>query len=100
MTATRDAVLLFEGVFLLRPELIDRWDLRIFVSVAFDEALARGRTRDELLYGSATEVERRFRDRSIPAQQIYFAAARPTELADIIVHNDEPLVPVWEVRNP
>jgi uridine kinase len=28
----RDAVLVFDGVFLMRPELIDRWDLRIFVS--------------------------------------------------------------------
>ncbi len=35
MTAPADAVLLFDGVFLLRPELIDRWDLRIFVSAAF-----------------------------------------------------------------
>ncbi len=36
-TAGADAVLLFDGVFLLRPELIDRWDLRIFVSAAFEE---------------------------------------------------------------
>jgi hypothetical protein len=36
-TAPADAVLLFNGVFLLRPELIDRWDLRIFVSAAFEE---------------------------------------------------------------
>ena len=35
-TAPADAVLLFDGVFLLRPELIDRWDLRIFVSAAFE----------------------------------------------------------------
>jgi hypothetical protein len=28
-TAPADAVLLFDGVFLLGPELIDRWDLRI-----------------------------------------------------------------------
>ena len=31
-TAPADAVLVFDGVFLMRPELIDRWDLRIFVS--------------------------------------------------------------------
>jgi uridine kinase len=29
-------VLLFDGVFLLRPELIDRWEPRIFVSAAFE----------------------------------------------------------------
>ncbi len=36
-----DAVLLFDGIFLLRPELLDCWDLRIFVSVDFKEALRR-----------------------------------------------------------
>jgi uridine kinase len=97
-TASADAVLVFEGVFLLRPELIDRWDLRIFVSAAFEETLDRARTRDEALYGSATEVERRFRNRYLPAQELYFDAARPTDHADIIVHNDEPQQPAWEIR--
>ena len=97
-TAPADAVLLFDGVFLLRPELIDRWDLRIFVSAAFDETLDRARTRDQALFGSATEVERRHRNRYIPAQQLYFATARPTDHADIIVHNDEPQQPAWEAR--
>ena len=97
-TAPADAVLLFDGVFLLRPELIDRWDLRIFVSAAFEETLDRARTRDQARFGSATEVERRHRNRYRPAQQLYFDSARPTEHADIIVHNDEPQQPAWEAR--
>lgn len=97
-TASADAVLLLDGVFLLRPELIDRWDLRIFVSAAFERALDRGRIRDQARLGSIAEVERRFRDRYIPAQQLYFATVRPTDHADIIVHNDEPQRPAWEVR--
>src|ERR1700723_433752 len=40
-TAAADAVLLLDGVFLLRPELIDRWDLSIFVSVSFEQIVAR-----------------------------------------------------------
>jgi len=40
-TARADAVLLLDGVFLPRPELIDRWDLSIFVSAAFGQILAR-----------------------------------------------------------
>ena len=97
-SAPADAVLLFDGVFLLRPELVNRWDLRIFVSTAFERTVDRARIRDEALYGSTTEVERRWRNRYIPAQQLYFATARPTEHADIIVHNDEPNRPAWEVR--
>jgi uridine kinase len=95
--APTEAVLLFDGVFLLRPELNDRWDLRIFVSTAFEKTLDRAviRERDTM---SATEVERRWRERYIPSQQFYFATVRPTDQADIIVHNDEPERPVWETR--
>jgi uridine kinase len=96
--APADAVLLFDGVFLLRPGLVDRWDLRIFVSSTFAQTLGRARIRDRDLYGSTAEVERRFRNRYLPSQQFYFAAARPTDRADIIVHNDEPSRPTWRVQ--
>jgi len=98
-TAPADAVLLLDGVFLLRPELIDRWDLSIFVSAAFEQAVERARIRDLTRLGSAAEVERRFRTRYIPAQKHYFATARPADHADIIVYNDEPRHPTWEVRS-
>lgn len=95
-TAAANAVVLFDGVFHLRPELIDRWDLRIFVSAAFEETLARARIRDVPPGGSAARVEQRFRDRYLPSQQHYFDTVRPTDLADIVVHTDER--PTWEVR--
>ncbi|SHM26407.1 cytidylate kinase family protein [Actinacidiphila paucisporea] len=100
-TAPADAVLLFDGVFLLRPELIDRWDLRIFVSVPFEQTVDRARDRGAALVGStadAAEIERSWRNRYIPSQQLYFTAARPTDHADIIVYNDQLQRPTWEVR--
>jgi uridine kinase len=97
-TAPADAVLLLDGVFLLRPELTGQWDLRVFVSATFEETLDRGRIRDLARLGSTATVERRYRDRYIPAQELYFAEARPADHADIIVHNDEPQQPAWEVR--
>lgn len=96
-TAPADAVLVFEGVFLMRPELIDRWDLRIFVSTALEKTVDRAVVRDRLV-SSQAEVERRWRERYIPSQQFYFATVHPTRQADIIVHNDEPQLPVWETR--
>jgi uridine kinase len=93
-----DAVLIFEGVFLMRPELLDRWDLRIFVSAAFEETLARARIRDVALYGTPDDVERRFRSRYRPSQQLYFDTVRPTDLADVVVRNDEPQRPAWKVQ--
>lgn len=95
-TASADAVLLFDGVFLLRPELIYRWDLSIFVSASFEEALGRARNRDQSVKRSANEVERRYRSRYIPSQQFYFDTVHPTDLCDVIVYNDEPQQPSWK----
>jgi uridine kinase len=99
-TASVDAVLLFDGVFLLRPELINRWDLRIFVAATFEKTVQRARTRDLALYGSMAVVERRWRERYIPSQERYFATVHPTDIADIIVANDEPGLPEWDIRSP
>jgi uridine kinase len=100
-TAPADAVLLFDGVFLLRPELITRWDLSIFMSVTFERTVDRAQARNTALAGptaGTAEIERSWRDRYIPSQQLYFAHARPADHADIIVHNDEIQQPAWEVR--
>ncbi|MET8231650.1 cytidylate kinase family protein [Micromonospora sp. NPDC005298] len=95
--APADAVLVFDGVFLLRPELIDRWDLRIFVSTALEKTVDRAVIRERRV-SSRADVERRWRERYIPSQQLYLATVSPTDHADIVVHNDEPQQPAWEIR--
>lgn len=92
--AADDAVLVVDGVFLLRRELVPSWDLRVFVSVGFDETIRRALLRDAALFGSRTEVERRYRARYIPGQRMYFAEHRPEAVADIVVVNDDPTHPV------
>ncbi|MEV4758578.1 uridylate kinase [Micromonospora sp. NPDC049559] len=96
-TAPADAVLVFDGVFLLRPELIGRWELRVFVSTALDKTVDRAVIRERRV-SSRAEVERRWHERYIPSQRLYFATVRPTEHVDIVVHNDEPRQPVWATR--
>ncbi|MEV6964142.1 uridylate kinase [Hamadaea sp. NPDC051192] len=96
-TAPADAVLVFDGVFLLRPELNDRWDLRVFVSTDLAKTVDRAVIRERPVSTPAA-VERRWRERYIPAQQLYVATVRPAEHADVIVHNDEPSRPVWVTR--
>jgi len=96
-TAEADSVLLFDGVFLLRPELVEQWDCSILVVAAFEETLDRARTRDEAR-GGVREVERRWRDRYIPSQELYFDTAEPTDRADIIVYNDDLQRPAWKVQ--
>jgi uridine kinase len=98
-SAPVDAVLIFEGVFLMRPELVDDWDLSIFVSASPEETLRRARVRDEALYGTPDDVEQRFRSRYLPSQRFYLDTVRPTDLVDIVVRNDEPERPGWVVRS-
>lgn len=94
VVAAEDAVLLFDGVFLLRPELRAAWDLSVFVTADFDEILQRGRRRDARVFGSPAAAESRYRARYIPGQQMYFAEARPEDTADIVVRNDRPATPL------
>ncbi|WP_433222826.1 cytidylate kinase family protein [Dactylosporangium sp. CS-047395] len=83
-SASVDAVLVFDGVFLQRPELFDRWELRVFLSVAFDKTVDRAVLREQAI-SSRAQVERRWRERYIPAQRLYFARVAPAERADFVV---------------
>jgi len=98
MEASADAILLFDGVFLLRPELIDAWDFRVFISVASEEIVRRARIRDAGVYGSPDDAERRFRARYLPSQRRYRGTVRPAELADVVLANDDPSQPDVLIR--
>jgi uridine kinase len=89
-----NAVLLFDGVFLLRPELRQYWDFTIFVEAAFEVTLARAVERELVLFGSAEEIRKRYEHRYIPGQKLYFEACQPKERARIIVDNNDPCEPV------
>jgi uridine kinase len=91
--AAADAVLVFDGVFLLRPELSDAWDLRIFLDVPFPETLRRAVERDRALFGSAAATRERYHRRYIPGQRLYFASVRPRQVADVVVDNHDAAAP-------
>lgn len=97
--ASADAVLLFDGVFLLRPELTGCWESTIFVSTAFETTVSRAHVRERGIL-SGDEVERLWRRRYIPSQQYYVDTVRPADHADIVVLNDEPERPRWRIRTP
>jgi uridine kinase len=99
-TAPEDAVLLFDGVFLLRPELDDLWDFRLLVEVDADEALRRAVLRDEDVFGSADGALRRYRDRYVRGQRLYVDEADPAARADVAVENTDPGRPELRVAPP
>jgi uridine kinase len=88
------AVLLVDGVFLLREELLPCWELGIRLEVSPGESLRRALVRDVARFGSQAAVRERYGCRYLPGQELYRAAARPAEVADVVVDNEDPLRPV------
>jgi uridine kinase len=93
-TAAADAVLIFDGVFLLRPELAGLWDFSVLVAVSFEETQRRAAARDLALFGDEGAVRRRYAARYVPGQRLYFAQAQPQEQANVIVDNEDPNDPI------
>ena len=85
--APRDAVLLFDGVFLARPELQASWDLTIWLDVPFEITVERAIARDARNGGDATVTRGKYERRYVPGQRLYLALCRPRERADIVVDN-------------
>ena len=83
VVAAPGAVVLVDGIFLLRPELDDLWDFRIFVHVELEEALRRGVARD------GAEREHLYRARYVPGQRLYLDSVQPQLLADVVVDNND-----------
>jgi uridine kinase len=91
--APDDAVLLVEGVFLLRPELDEYWDMRIFVEIDVAQTLERGVERDLTLEEPAARESRRaervrvYEERYIPAEERYLLEVDPVGRADVVLDN-------------
>lgn len=79
-------VLLFDGIFLHRPELRDWWDYSVFLDVRFSVSIPRGVKR--LGYGDPNpdaEINRRY----VEGQQIYLRQCRPAQHATVVIDNND-----------
>ncbi len=99
-TASSDAVLLFDGVFLLRPELNDCWDFRVFMDVEFDVSLGRTLQRYGEQHDSLEGVREAYERRYIPGQRLYLDEVKPRGLADVVVDNNDLDRPVLRIEGP
>src|SRR5262245_55802798 len=91
--ASENAILVFDGVFLLRHELNRYWDFRIFVNVSIETAKERAVSRDGMRMGGESEARRRYETRYYPGQRIYMDECDPMSLADVVVGNDDTTAP-------
>lgn len=88
--ATPGAVLVFDGIFLHRPELRDCWDLSVFLDVDVATAMARVADRDGGDPDPAAPSNRRY----VEGQRRYLRECAPRSTASVVVDNTDPARPV------
>lgn len=87
--APAGAVLIFDGIFLHRPELRSYWDYSIFLDVAFDVSIPRCAQRDGSDPDPAAPANRRY----VEGQRLYLDHCHPRDHASTVIDNnnlDEP----------
>ncbi|WP_231939744.1 nucleoside/nucleotide kinase family protein [Brevibacterium siliguriense] len=80
-----DCVLLVEGIFLHRPELVDLWDASVWIEVPFEVSVPRGNERFPGRFDA--DPEDRSNRRYVGGQRLYFAEASPCEKATWVLDN-------------
>lgn len=87
-----NAILLCDGVFLLRPELIQYWDFSIFVDVDFNVSVPRAVARDVAQSDGDLSPQvawAKYNQRYVPGQKLYLTEARPQENANLVIQNND-----------
>jgi len=88
-TAPLNAVLLFDGVFLLRPELLAYWDISFFLDAPFTTTIARCAHRD----GGSPDVNAVENLRYVEGQKLYLQQCDPKRIATIVINNENLMSP-------
>lgn len=81
--APTNCVVIIDGVFLHRQELVDAWQFSVFLRVPFEESVGRMAERD----GSPSDPAHPALRRYVNAQRLYFAECSPERRASIVIDN-------------
>jgi uridine kinase len=87
LQAPERGILVFDGIFLQRPELAGTWDVVIFLQISFETCLRRAKQRDLAVWETEEIIEQRYQQRYFPAQKHYLETCRPVEQADIVIED-------------
>lgn len=87
------AIVIVDGIFLLRPDFRQYWDYTIWLQIDWDTMLERAANRDIAWVGSAEVVLNRYRTFWIPTHTRYETRDHPTSVANIMVDNSYPETP-------
>ncbi len=87
--AAPDAILVFDGIFLHRPELRGCWDFSIFLEVGFDVTYQRMAGRDGCPSDPHAPENRRY----LEGQQMYLRECDPRGKATMVIDNEDLAMP-------
>src|SRR3546814_17844780 len=90
ITVPERGILIVDGVFLQRPELIDRWDLTVYLDAPPEVTVARMATRD----GTPEDPEHPDKRRYLLAQERYRPSCDPLGSDSVVVGNADWTRPV------
>jgi uridine kinase len=88
-------IVLVEGVFLLRKELYQWWDLTVWLEVDTSVIMNRAIKRDKEYFGDERTVQHVYENRCLPAQDYHIRRDLPKQNADITAKFKEGL---WTVH--
>ena len=95
-----DAVLVVDGIFLHRPELVDLWDLGVWLEVPFEVSVARGNARFGTVGAAEADPASEGNARYVGGQRLYLAEVDPAALATWVLDNADLDAPVLTSRPP
>lgn len=85
-TAPDRAVLVFDGIFLHRPEVVAYWNYSIFLRVGFSTSIPRCAQRQPWL---SPEPGAQSNRRYVLGQRLYVRECEPEKLATIVIDNED-----------
>jgi uridine kinase len=85
-------VVIGEGIFLFRRELVSLWDMKVWLEMDSGESVRRGAVRDADYFGSPENARGEYLRRFVPAHAYHLERDRPMDPADLVfeVHTDGP----------
>jgi uridine kinase len=92
--ALASSILLFDGIFLHRPELLRYWYASIFLRVDFAVSVGRYAARDGYPTDPAALANRRY----VEGQRTYLRACEPEAKATIVIDNNDLSAPMLIAR--
>ncbi|MBK8944669.1 MAG: hypothetical protein IPM32_05275 [Ignavibacteriae bacterium] len=92
--AQQNSILLFDGIFLFKNELLSYWDYKIYIDASFEKTHQRAIERDQELFGGIENVNKLYKLRYIPGHEMYLSMYNPIGVSDIAFNNDDFQTPI------